>query len=809
MTYCASVSSVLALVLALSSAQASAAQDVRGPESPKTTSDAPSPAATASVTAPGAEPARGQNQLGDIVVTARRISENLQDVPVAVTAFSGETLQQQGVKTVRDVALLTPGLYIQPNPSASSAPIITIRGQVQADVVATVDPSVGTYVDGLYWARAYGANSDLLDVQSVQTLKGPQGTLFGRNTTGGAFLVQTNDPTFNGFSGLVSATYGRFNERAATGVINLPIVDDRVALRVAGSVRKRDGFYRNAPDGVRYGNVDRYTVRAKLLLKPTDNLSFLLSGELFQQDEQVQPFYLSYAAPVSFQGPVPVSGLATLAYGIGVGVDPVTAKARLDAFTAQNGSSDTSNINSRNEVFAKAQTLTGTATLDTFFGAVKLIGGYRKVQARSPIDVDGTPQTILSTGPITGRRYQQELQQYSGEFQVTGSTVNDAVDFAAGVLYFYEDGMDGSQSVALGALNPNNPNISDGFVKNESFGMYGQATWHVTDRLSVTGGLRYSIDDKAITLRNRAFSAAAGAFVCTLTGAAPAPGCEISRSDEFDGVSYTAIVDYKFSDDMLGYVKTARGFRSGGQNLRASGLSGIAFQPFQPEVATTYEAGLKSEFFDRRVRLNLAGYYTTTTNIQRATNVVAPGGGTVVNIIGNAGKQRVYGGEIELTAQVTPEFQVGGSIAVTKPKYLEYFDGIRDRRNSRFAYTPEFTATASAVYTRDLGQVGLLLRADYAHISSVDFEAANDPSLSDNQAFVNGTRSPARNIVNARAALKFGDGAYEVAIFGSNLLNDRSPVNGVYLGAPLSYTLASRGEPRTFGLTGTFKFGAR
>ena len=172
--------------------------------------------------------------LTEIIVTARKVEENLQDVPVAVTAFSGEDLQNQNIQRLQDVANFTPGLAMRQGSSTPSAVTITLRGLVQTDILATLDPSVGTYVDGVYWSRAYGLNSDILDASSVRVLKGPQGTLFGRNTTGGALLINTNDPDLNEYGGKISASYGRFNELTLNAVSNIPIIEDKIAIRLTG-----------------------------------------------------------------------------------------------------------------------------------------------------------------------------------------------------------------------------------------------------------------------------------------------------------------------------------------------------------------------------------------------------------------------------------------------------------------------------------------------------------------------------------------------------------------------------------------------
>ncbi|WP_158257991.1 TonB-dependent receptor [Sphingopyxis lindanitolerans] len=750
--------------------------------------------------------------LNEIVVIAQKIEQNLQDVPVAVTAFSGEELEQQNATKFNDIARLTPSLYISKVSATETAPVITLRGQVQADVLATLDPSVGTYVDGYYWSRAYGLNSDLLDIQSVQTLKGPQGTLFGRNTTGGAILIQTNDPNFDGFSGSVSATYGRFNEMQGTAVLNLPIVDDKVAMRVAFSKSKRDGYVRNLFDGKKYGERDSWVGRAKLLVQPTDNFRLLFSAELYKSDARPVPYSLAQISTVGFTGATPSSGLGFLSYAIqsgfvgAGGFDIAGARAQLDQYIATSQNSDELSFNSPFRNYAKTQTYTGTASLDTAFGTVKFIGGYRNVKAAAPLDLDGTAVTLLNTGTIGTNSLQQDLTQYSGEFQITGQAFGDVVDFAAGIFYFHEKGNDGSQSTSLGFVNPNVPSIFDGTVSNDSQGIYGQASVHVTDKLTLTGGLRYSIEDKALTLRNRSFVAAANGFQCTLTGAT-LPDCRAFRRDSFNGISYNVGADYQFGDAMI-YIKAGRGFRSGGENLRATGAAASSFVPFKPEVATSQEVGFKSEFLDRRVRLNVAAYHSVVNDIQRSVLVAGPGG-TAATTVGNAGKLRVNGAEAELTARLFDGFTLGATGAITKPKYLEYFDGVKDRRTDRIGGVPHHTFSVSGTYEHDFGSTGLLLRADYVWTGKVALQSYNEVGDPNNAAIIAATTAPSAGIINARAALTFADGGFELALFGRNLTNNRDVQLGLVLPQPLGLTINQRREPRTFGITGTIRFGGK
>ncbi|MET0362187.1 MAG: TonB-dependent receptor, partial [Sphingobium sp.] len=415
------------------------------------------------------------------------------------------------------MARTTPSLTVREAPSNPSSISITLRGQVQTDVLATLDPSVGTYVDGVYWSRAYGLNQDLLDLRNVQVLKGPQGTLFGRNTTGGAMLFETNDPNFDGISGSLAATYGRFNERVGTVVLNVPLIADKLAIRGAVQRNLRDGWMKDRVTGNKYNNRNNWAARGKMLYQATDNLSFLFSGEYFKQNVDASGRQMLYLIPSGLTAPsaagnstlqsAGAAAAATLA-GVGLpvpsGVSPFSypaigasgalqAGGNLRSYYTGLGPNQTElshgvagNINlpdSSPITRVKTQTYNGTINLDTFFGAIKFLGGWRRVDTVSRLDLDGSAAPIHTT---TG---DQTLKQYSGELQITGKALDNAIDFAGGAFYFHESGFDTSSSISLPSFNPNTL-FFNGELDNDSIGAYGQATYHITDRLSFTGGLR-------------------------------------------------------------------------------------------------------------------------------------------------------------------------------------------------------------------------------------------------------------------------------------------------------------------------------
>jgi iron complex outermembrane recepter protein len=800
------------------------------------------PGSALAQTAPA--PAAAETGLDTIVVTARKVNENLQDVPVAVTVLSGADLQTRNIERIENIAAFTPGLSIRQAQSSPSAINITLRGQVQGDILATLDPSVGTYVDGVYWARAYGLNGGFLDISSVQALKGPQGTLFGRNTTGGALLINSNDPELSRFTGNASVSYGRFKEFEATGVLNIP-VGDKIAIRLAGKRTSRNGYTTNSvpagtvtavpagtpvqrasfvgtPNGVVLDERDRWQFRGKLLLQPTDTLSLIFSGEYFDMNETTPSREIvlatnSYAAAnttyntastaalfagILSGGPPPTSG-ANAAASTALGLTALNAQT---AFFAANP-----NLTSNNEVgftHARTQTFNFIGALDTSFGQIKLLAGIRDVKTFAQLDLEG------SSFPIHYTEGNQSLKQQSGELQITGKAFNNAVDFAVGAFVFHESGFDTSISITVPALNGATSHFG-GIINNDSIGAYGQATWHITDRLSFTGGLRYSVDDKGLESRNNNYIRATGATVCSIQGGTlfigeqnlPA-GCAINRRDSFAGVSYTAGLDYKITDNILIYAKTAKGFRSGGQNLRAPNAA--AFLPFQPEIAYSYEIGFKSEFFDRRVRLNMAAYTTDVNNIQRTTLISVPAlppstvAGTAT-ILSNAGKARFRGVEAELTALVFPGFTISASGALVDPKYVNFADLSGDRSFERFTGVAKQQFALGADYKGNLSDsVKVALHVDYTWRSSIATSEYNFVANPQNDAIIAATTAPALGEIGARAAVTFANN-YEIAVYGRNLTNNRSYVQNLLV-APLGYITGIRNQPATYGLTASVKF---
>lgn len=764
--------------------------------------------------------------LGEILVTARKVAENLQDVPVAVTAYSGESLIKQNVRTLPEVAVLTPGLTIVSGQTSPTGVLFQMRGQVQQDTLATLDPSVGTYVDGVYWARAFGLNASMVDIESFQALKGPQGTLFGRNTSGGAILLNTNDPSFSeGLSGSISGTYGRFNQQSLTAVLNAPLVDDKLAVRLVYSGNRRDGYVTEVNSGRKVQNLNDYTIRGKILITPTESFRVVIAGERFHSETENDIGRLDYFRPSNLaaqEGGLEALGVA------GCFADQLACLAvgnqRLAQAVTVGRDRYRTSLTTVPEFKIATQTYSITGTVDTSFGEIKAIGAYRQVDSSSfNTENDATPLRLLDG---QGLLSEQNTKQWSAELTATGKALDDRLDFAIGGLWFHEYGLDGTPSSSvteLGKLKTGGIRaitFSNGKVDTKAWGIYSQATYHLSDQLSLTGGLRYSQDKKALNSNNATILGSTlddpnRIFICAI-----GPVCPQNRSATFKAWSYTASIDYKPNDDLLLYLKTAKGFRAGGQALRATAAIPASLAPFEPETVYSYEAGLKADLFDRRLRTNFAVYFARTNNLQRNTTLFA--NGQTSTLTENAASADIWGFEFDGSVLLGAGFRIDATAAYTKPKYKKFIDrnGF-DRSHEPFILTPRWTASLSPTWEGETSFGTINARVDFAYQSRQDlfvFGFYTDQNGVLRDATTGATYSPVdaagfrrsntgieHVLVNARVGVTLLDGTLDIAVWGKNLTNLRDSVNALVI-PQLDFGRVILREPRTYGVTATVKF---
>ena len=759
----------------------------------------------------------GANDGEILVLGVTKQVQNIQDVPTTITAFSGETLDVQGIREVGEVAKFTPGFNVRAGNNNPTGFSLAMRGQVQGDQIASLEPSVGIYIDDMYIARAYGLNVDMLDVGNVQVLKGPQGTLFGRNTSAGAMLIQTNDPKFGEVSGSAKLTYGRFNEWNTTGVINLSM-GDNFAVRGAVSYGERDGFVRDIGTGHKYNGKKTFNGRLKLAWKPSETITVNLSGDWYngKMDGQARQGLFLGLNPLLFAAQLGVAGSAAQVAALqGIANNQLAATAGKPDLTAVTPAAATPGAPAQG-IFndMKTQTYMGKVTADLGFGELKWINGYRKVKGDNLLDLDGFGL------PIHFTQGTQNLKQYSTELQLTGSTMNDRLDFALGLTYFIEKGTDRSRSSLFG-----NPVWSQflGDIDNDSFGAYGQASYKATDALTITAGLRYSWDKKGITqfsgnaLNNGVLTSCSPATVSLATN------CARTRSDSWNNLSYTIGLDYKLSDDVMVYAKQSRGYRAGAQQLRSLTLTDNT--PAEPEMVNEQEIGLKAEFMDKKVRFNIAGYHNKVKDAQRS--VLLNVGGTPQTYLENASTE-TWGVEADLNVRVADGFDLFANFSALDPKYTKY-DGFTvvgtalaadNKIDTRFANIVKKQFMLGANYSGDLGFARVNANVNYAwqgdmaqgadtlerYTRSAALVGGFGFSAADAAKIYDAMTTKSHGITNARLGFAFGaDDNYELALWGRNVFDVRRTGYVLFLNG-VNYIGASWNDPATYGVTATIKF---
>ena len=711
---------------------------------------------TATLQQPLAEGPEATAADSDIVVTARRRAESMQKVPVAVTVIGGETLKNVGALTSQDVARLVPSLYVGGGGFGSTSSTIALRGITNPASNISFDPSVGTYVDEVALARNYGTLFDYFDISNVQVLRGVQGTLFGRNNVGGAILISTTKPKpINEM--IVTGEYGNYNSWRSSAVVNVSPAPGLLALRFGLLTHTRDGYGKNVATGERLFDKNSQVARFSALLTPSANTEFQLTGEYSIHDETGPAF-----TPRSPTGRSVTPGLGFY-------------QGNYDGRFADKGDD---------------YYVTGHARID--FGAVELkaIGNYLEGQNVVYQDVDAT-----RVAPNLANRRLTKHDQYSGELQLSGKLLDGRVDWILGGYHLKETGSQPTVTLAF-----NSETLL--FIENKTTAGFGHIDFKPIDGLQIGGGVRYTKDEKGIRSGSRLTTSGE----CTTAAAVRAPGAYDAQSclvalQKNDGYwSYDANVNYQATRDVLVYARTGRGQKSGGFNSALSNVGDL--QGYEPEIGTDYELGVKSELFDRRLRVNVAAFQTDYKDIQRLGFVVIDVAGvpTTAVTISNAAKARIRGIELEVSAHLTDSLTIDGNYSHLGPKYLS-FTGLSggvivDQRNYPFQQVSRNQGSASVTYTRNYeGVARLNANVNYAYRSRYELAPVPDELLS----------QKGYGMWNAqlRIAPQAIDGL-EISAFVRNLTSEKYWTAGASAGT-VRFVVA--GQPRMYGLGATYRFG--
>lgn len=759
--------------------------------------------ALAQEAAPPADTEASQGGIEDIVVTARRTSEAAQTIPVAITAFGSQQLSDANVEGIADIAKQTPNFFVQTSSADPTGVLLTIRGQSQQDSILTIESPIGVYVDGVNYIRSSNLETALFDTERVEVLRGPQGTLFGKNTTGGAINITTRQPDLSGVGGYVQASGATHDRYDVGAVLNLPLMTDKLGVRLVGRWLDNGALGVNGlGDGI--GGREQVAFRANTLFE-TDSVSWAISADYTRTKGDAPVSKLAFVSPFPSPAPgTPNPAPALIDIAISQGIlnpallaDPVANGAAIGAALAQARALFASLIDRRGFYDNDATGLQGTyartygvssnlAVELTPTLSFRSISAARWLKRSLDVDLDASPYTLLEASLAS------RAKNLSQEFQFAGDGTR--LDWIVGAYFNEETGRDTSRATALGTINPANPNFTDGFVKNSSWAVFGQFNYDLTDTLRFTGGLRWTEESKELRSFNRSTP---GGAVCNIPVALRLGGtCQARFKDGFSDYSYLASLDWTPQNGLLFYARTARSFKGGGQNLRGTGTVD-SFAAFAPETVTDYEVGTKLDLLDRRLRINAAIFQANYKDIQRTIVQAAPGG-AIVSLVTNAARARIRGGELEVTAIPLEGLTLSGSVGVNDAKYLDFTDVTGDRSGEPFQF-PKYSYRLGATYAAPLDFGNLRL--------SVDWTWRSKTQLVGSAIYRDSLNQPAYGLLGARAALTVDSVGTEIAVFATNLTGKRYAVSAVQFDNSLGFNTIYAGEPRVIGLQLTTRFG--
>lgn len=683
-------------------------------------------------------------RLDEIVVTGRKRAraEALQRVPVSITALSSIQLERSITHDLIDVGRLTPNAALQPS-AQRGVQNFAIRGMGVSGSTPSDEPAVGIFQDGVYWGSNYGSLNELFDVEGVEILRGPQGTLFGRNVTGGAVTFRSARPAQQtSYKGMFGVGNGLMFE--GSSVINGALMPDTLAGRVAALVRRNEGLFKNGNTGRDYGQSTTILVRPSLRWTPQPGVDVTLLGE----------YYHAYGDPVAVRGVSPNTvpgGALTLPEREGF-VTPA------DWFTVSPGTVGHSDIQTW---FTALE-----ANIEVGPGTLTSITGYRKIRSRNLTDFDGTPSAGFLQNVLNDQHQWSSELRYAADF-------SEWLSGTAGLYYF-------DQKFAYGETRDLNNHASllatRSTLSNSSFAGFAEFDLKPLPGLSVTLGGRYTHETKTAT--SARFGACTFDLVtCTFAGPARYSANNFAPK---------AGIAYRFDDSRMIFASVTRGFRSGGFALRGTALA----SPYRAEKVTAWEAGLKTDWLDRRLRINLSGYINTFTDLQRTVLASDPNLGVIQSVF-NAANARIEGAEIEVSVIPVRGFTLAANYGYTRARFRSYI-GAANPGALRFVRVPEHQTNLSADYEHELGggaKAGL--HVDGAYTSRYFYD---DPNLLSQKGYW---------LLNANAYYRTANGM-TFTVYGRNLAETKYAYWGSSLGG-LGQNLFV-GDPATYGARISIEF---
>ena len=733
---------------------------------------------------PGVSWAQG-GVLEEVVVTAQYREQNIQDVPISVTALSSEMIEAAAIFDPTTLASNVPGMaYAEFAPGQA---LISLRGITSIDDGAGLDNSVTLFLDGVYIGRQAGINFDMFDLERVEVLKGPQGTLFGRNSAAGAISVVTSKPE-NEFGGKAALTVGNEGILRGQALLNFGL-SDSLSGKIVVNHREHDGYVRNTLLNIDLMDEDYTSGRGQLLWE-TDNSEWLLSLDTMEDDRVGMG-----RAPIA-NGNFPYIELAT---SLGAGV-PGTTATPLEGFSKRE---------------SKGGSLQGDVTFDS--GTFTTITGLRNVKSDWEMPSIGAPAGGMTGGGVFGvdviDKIEEDIDTFSQEFRWTSET-GETFDYVAGLYFLTEDTDRPEQfQLAINTAAGGQSVIGNEYTRtrNEttSYAAYAQANWYINEAFTLTFGGRYTKDERdyiatAVNCGQPEAVRAAAGFPnfpnCQGVGGSLqiiAETFEVPASNSWSDFSPMASLQYQQNDDLMYYGTISTGYKSGGF-AGSQGVAAAADNPVEPEGVINYEIGFKGEFADNSLRLNASAFYMDYTDLQVVRFGPVPGSAFGTFQTTNAANATIKGLEVDYLWQATEAFSLQGYYAYLDSEIdgliLNTAGGSQDFSGLPLRQSPEHSFSIVGNYVLDLnGGSTLDFRGQYSYTD----DSHNDYGTSEF------TITEAAKLLDASVKWVSAEGQYEVILWGKNLTDERYIRHSYRIG-PGSIGVWS--DPRTYGVTGTVHF---
>lgn len=722
--------------------------------------EAPAPAAVADTPAEG---------IVDIVVTAQRRSEQLQDVPIAISAIDAERIRESGFRDVSDLSSRVPNLQIS-TLWGTSNPKLFMRGIGNNNFNQTAESKVAVYLDQVYLSAPSGQLFQVFDLERIEVLRGPQGTLYGKNATGGAIAVFSRLPGPD-TDGYARASYGNYNalELEAARSVSLTEV---LSARVAGTYKRRDGYVTDLRDDSRVNDRDEWAARGILRWRP-EGADIVLNVHGGAAD--------STHNNSAHRGLFDPAALETGQF-VRLSAGGVRRGEGVDILGYRDPDRDPYDNTYERDTFARIDLVGASLNASVDLGEYTLtsVSGFEQSKRHVLQEGNGAPSTIFTIdwGPSTFRQYQQELR-------IT-SPGGRAFEWIAGLFAFHEKGTVhnfynlASVSFALGF------DAFDQYYTQETdtFAAYGQASYRLNDRLKFTLGGRINYDRRTLDHET---------FLATASGVSilPGPFVDVDLKDDWTQWSGRAALDYEFADDVLGFLSVNRGFTSGGFNTGAFNDPIGAAEIYDPEIIVSYEAGLKTTLLDRRLRLNATGFYYDYTDLQvfRFTS-------NGQQFIENASDARIYGVEFELHALVTRNWELTASAGFLRSEYLDFVRGSEDLSGNRLIGSPDVQWNLLSVYTIPLASGSIALRGDLTFTGNRYYDEREFDDVSSEGGDYN---------LDARVTWRNEAKTFEASLWAKNLTDEATIIDVVDVGL-FGYQNVWYNTPRTYGVEIGFRF---